>query len=78
MSNSKQTIFEERYYDFLESVSGMSHIAGQAERLFNAREYEKLERFMREVDAQLGLEDLYGANIVPSHDIMEREMPDVF
>lgn len=74
MSSTEQVTFDERYFEFLESVSGMSHIGGQAERLYKAGEYEKLETYMRSVENQLSVEHFHNYDLLPK----SQEMPDVY
>lgn len=74
MSSIEQTTFDERYHEFLDSVSGMSFIGKQAERLYEAKEYEKLERFINEVESKLAIEHFYNNDLIPHND----EVGDIF
>lgn len=62
MSSTEQTQFDERVAEFLEATSGMSFIPKHAKKLYDTGEYEELERFMSETEANLSMEHFHNAD----------------
>ncbi len=69
MSLDINTAFLERVASFIDDTDGMSYIPKHAEQLLANQDYEKLESFMNEVEAELSQEHFHNYDLVGENDI---------
>lgn len=69
MSLDINTAFLERVASFIDDTDGMSYVPKHAEYLLEKQDYEKLESFMNEVEAELSQEHFHNYDLVGENDI---------
>lgn len=61
--------FDEQVKDFIEDHEGMSFIAKQARTLYEDKDFERLERFMSDVNGAESAQHFYDNDILGERDV---------